>query len=244
MSAIIKNLFHNALKNIKSWFSKKTSLAFESMGQESDTLLCDIRNNQNVQHEYPTTIKVIFFYSQVMKEESRCPLGVRYCAILNAVNYISTILRDWGDNVVCMGLCDCSSSRKLCSPLNDELLSRTRAVKSSWVLQVTYSLSMKPELQRNDGNWRLQNVWLLPVCVLQFFLQLQQAAVSLGQQEVLGSLEMTEVGRLASLEGSLFDGLLSLLDRLKGDMLGRLLHFLMRDTAEKAQPYCQERWIC
>ncbi|XP_054911667.1 RAD50-interacting protein 1 isoform X2 [Poeciliopsis prolifica] len=113
--------------------------------------------------------------TQVMKEESRCPLGLRYCAILNTVNYISTILRDWGDNV--------------------------------------------------------------------FFLQLQQAAVSLGQQEVLGSLEMTEVGRLASLEGSLFDGLLSLLDRLKGDMLARLLHFLMRDTAEKAQPYCQERWL-
>ncbi|XP_054480870.1 RAD50-interacting protein 1-like, partial [Anoplopoma fimbria] len=38
--------------------------------------------------------------TQVMKEESRCPLGARYCAILNAVNYISTILGDWGDNVV------------------------------------------------------------------------------------------------------------------------------------------------
>lgn len=35
-----------------------------------------------------------------MKEESRYPLGARYCAILNAVNYISTVLRDWGDNVV------------------------------------------------------------------------------------------------------------------------------------------------
>lgn len=35
-----------------------------------------------------------------MKEESRCPLGVRYCAILNAVNYISTILGDWGNDVV------------------------------------------------------------------------------------------------------------------------------------------------
>lgn len=40
------------------------------------------------------------FSFQVMKEESRSPLGVRYCAILNAVNYISTILRDWGDDVV------------------------------------------------------------------------------------------------------------------------------------------------
>lgn len=45
----------------------------------------------------------MFFCSfpfQVMKEESRCPLGVRYCAILNAVNYISTILGDWGNDVV------------------------------------------------------------------------------------------------------------------------------------------------
>uniref|UniRef100_A0A8C6KIJ5 RAD50-interacting protein 1 n=1 Tax=Nothobranchius furzeri TaxID=105023 RepID=A0A8C6KIJ5_NOTFU len=113
--------------------------------------------------------------TQVMKEESRFPLGARYCAILNAVNYISTILRDWGDNV--------------------------------------------------------------------FFLQLQQAVVSLGEQEVLGGLGIMEMGRLASLEGSLFDGLLSLLDRLKGEMLGRLLDFLMRDIVEKARPYCQERWL-
>ncbi|XP_041833481.1 RAD50-interacting protein 1 isoform X2 [Melanotaenia boesemani] len=113
--------------------------------------------------------------TQVMKVESRCPLGVRYCAILSAVNYISTILRDWGDDV--------------------------------------------------------------------FFLQLQQAAVSLGEEVVLGGLGMMEVGRLASLEGSLFDGLLALLDRLKGDMLGRLLEFLMKEIAEKAKPYCQERWL-
>ncbi|KAM6895259.1 RAD50-interacting protein 1 [Xenentodon cancila] len=113
--------------------------------------------------------------TQVMKEESRCPLGVRYCAILNAVNYISTILRDWGDDV--------------------------------------------------------------------FFLQLQQAGISLGEEAVLGCLGMMEVGRLASLEGSLFDGLLALLDRLKADMLGRLLESLMREITEKAKPYRQERWL-
>lgn len=38
--------------------------------------------------------------TQVMKEESRQPLGARYCAILNAANYISTVLGDWSDNVV------------------------------------------------------------------------------------------------------------------------------------------------
>lgn len=113
--------------------------------------------------------------TQVMKEESRCPLGVRYCAILNAVNYISTILADWGDNV--------------------------------------------------------------------FFLQLQQAAVALGEDGVLRGLGMMELGRLASLEGSLFDGLLALLERLKGDMLGRLLDWTMREMTDKARPYCQDRWL-
>ncbi|KAM7377806.1 hypothetical protein PAMA_012955 [Pampus argenteus] len=113
--------------------------------------------------------------TQVMKEESRCPLGARYCAILNAVNYISTILGDWGDNV--------------------------------------------------------------------FFLQLQQAAVSLGEEAVLGGLGVMEVGRLASLEGSLFEGLLALLDRLKGDMMGRLMDGIMREITEKAKPYRQDRWF-
>ncbi|XP_059182016.1 RAD50-interacting protein 1 [Centropristis striata] len=113
--------------------------------------------------------------TQVMKEESRCPLGARYCAILNAANYISTILGDWGDNV--------------------------------------------------------------------FFLQLQQAAVSLGEEAVLGGLGVMEVGRLASLEGSLFEGLLALLDRLKGDMMGRLLEWTMREITEKAKPYGQDRWL-
>ncbi|XP_016351479.1 RAD50-interacting protein 1-like [Sinocyclocheilus anshuiensis] len=112
--------------------------------------------------------------TQVMKEESRQPLSPRYCAILNAANYISTVLSDWGDNV--------------------------------------------------------------------FFLQLQQAAVSDGE-EILGPLGATETGRLASLEGSLFEALLALLERLRGDMLGRLLDAVMRDVKEKAQPYCKDRWI-
>ncbi|XP_066524632.1 RAD50-interacting protein 1 isoform X2 [Hoplias malabaricus] len=112
--------------------------------------------------------------TQVMKEESRQPLGARYCAVLNAANYISTVLSDWGDNV--------------------------------------------------------------------FFLQLQQAAVSEGE-EVLGPLGATESGRLASLEGSLFEELLALLERLRGDMIGRLLDAVMKDVKEKAQPYCRDRWI-
>ncbi|XP_062862306.1 RAD50-interacting protein 1 [Trichomycterus rosablanca] len=112
--------------------------------------------------------------TQVMKEESRQPLGSRYCAILNAANYISTVLSDWSDNV--------------------------------------------------------------------FFLQLQQAAVSVGD-EVLGPLGATETGRLASLEGSLFEELQALLERLRGDMLGRLLDAVMRDVKEKAQLYIRDRWI-
>ncbi|KAJ8262346.1 hypothetical protein GJAV_G00165400 [Gymnothorax javanicus] len=112
--------------------------------------------------------------TQVMKEDSRCPLGSRYCAVLNAANYISTVLSDWADNV--------------------------------------------------------------------FFLQLQQAAVSVGE-EMWGPLGVAEAGRLASLEGSLFEGLLALLERLKTEMLGRLLEAVMREVREKAQLYCRERWL-
>lgn len=82
---------------------------------------------------------------------------------------------------------------------------------------------------------------LVSVFVYQFFLQLQQAAVSLGDEVVVGCLGLTEVGRLASLEGSLFEGLLALLERLKGDMMGRLLEWTMREIIEKAKPYCHDR---
>lgn len=57
----------------------------------------------------------------------------------------------------------------------------------------------------------------------------------------MGGLGVMEVGRLASLEGSLFEGLLALLDRLKGDMMGRLLEWTMREITEKAKPYSQDR---
>lgn len=78
-------------------------------------------------------------------------------------------------------------------------------------------------------------------CMFQFFLQLQQAAVSLGDEVILGGLGLMELGQLAALEGSLFDSLLALLDRLKGDMMGRLLDWTMRELKEKAKPYSQNR---
>lgn len=88
--------------------------------------------------------------------------------------------------------------------------------------------------------WYLTFLCFHPLCA-QFFLQLQQAAVSLGDEAVLGELGQMEVGRLASLEGSLFEGLLALLDRLRGDMMGRLLEWTMREIIQKARPYCQDR---
>ncbi|KAK6292410.1 hypothetical protein J4Q44_G00369940 [Coregonus suidteri] len=91
---------------------------------------------------------------------------------------------------------------------------------------------IQPILDRNGANVNAK-----------FFLQLQQSAVVLGEEELLGPLGVTESGRLASLEGSLFEGLLGLLERLRGDMLGRLLEAVMRDVREKAQSYCRDRWL-
>lgn len=111
--------------------------------------------------------------TQVMKEETRSPLGSRYCAILNAVNYIAAVLADWADNV--------------------------------------------------------------------FFLQLQQAAI-----EACGETNtMTEVqlGQLASLESSVFDNMIDLLERLRHDMLTRQVEHVFREVKDKAKVYKKERWL-
>lgn len=67
--------------------------------------------------------------------------------------------------------------------------------------------------------------------------------MSLGDEAAAaaGGLGMMEMGRLASMESSLFEGLLALLDRLRGDMMGRLLDGIMRDITEKAKAYRQDR---
>ncbi|XP_072509199.1 RAD50-interacting protein 1 [Notamacropus eugenii] len=111
--------------------------------------------------------------TQVMKEETRASLAFRYCAILNAVNYISTVLADWADNV--------------------------------------------------------------------FFLQLQQAALEvLAESKTLSKLQL---GQLASMESSVFDDMINLLERLKLDMLTRQVDHVFRDIKDAAKLYTKERWL-
>ncbi|KAE8616301.1 hypothetical protein XENTR_v10008770 [Xenopus tropicalis] len=111
--------------------------------------------------------------TQVMKEESRDPLGFRYCAILNAVNYIATVLGDWADNV--------------------------------------------------------------------FFLQLQQAALEICTD--LNASSKLQLGQLASMEISVFDDLINLLERLKNDMLSRQVEHVFKEVKEAARMYKKERWL-
>ncbi|XP_006990550.1 RAD50-interacting protein 1 isoform X2 [Peromyscus maniculatus bairdii] len=111
--------------------------------------------------------------TQVMKEETRASLDFRYCAILNAVNYISTVLADWADNV--------------------------------------------------------------------FFLQLQQAALEVfAENNVLSKLQL---GQLASMESSVFDDMINLLERLKLDMLTRQVDHVFREVKDAAKLYKKERWL-
>ncbi|XP_044279187.1 RAD50-interacting protein 1 isoform X2 [Varanus komodoensis] len=111
--------------------------------------------------------------TQVMKEETRVPLAFRYCAILNAVNYIATVLADWADNV--------------------------------------------------------------------FFLQLQQAALEVCADS--NTLSKLQLGQLASMESSVFDDMINLLERLKHDMLTRQVENVFREVKEAAKLYKKERWL-
>uniref|UniRef100_H0WGG1 RAD50 interactor 1 n=1 Tax=Otolemur garnettii TaxID=30611 RepID=H0WGG1_OTOGA len=110
--------------------------------------------------------------TQVMKEETRASLGFRYCAILNAVNYISTVLADWADNV--------------------------------------------------------------------FFLQLQQAALEVFADD--NTLSKLQLGQLASMESSVFDDMINLLERLKHDMLIRQVDHVFREVKDAAKLYKKERY--
>ncbi|XP_055276714.1 RAD50-interacting protein 1 isoform X1 [Moschus berezovskii] len=111
--------------------------------------------------------------TQVMKEETRASLGFRYCAILNAVNYISAVLADWADNV--------------------------------------------------------------------FFLQLQQAALEVFAEN--NTLSKLQLGQLASMESSVFDDMINLLERLKHDMLTRQVDHVFREVKDAAKLYKKERWL-
>nr|XP_019600937.1 PREDICTED: RAD50-interacting protein 1 isoform X1 [Rhinolophus sinicus] len=111
--------------------------------------------------------------TQVMKEETRASLGFRYCAILNAVNYISTVLADWADNV--------------------------------------------------------------------FFLQLQQAALEVFAEN--NTVSKLQLGQLASMESSVFDDMINLLERLKHDMLTRQVDHVFREVKDAAKLYRKERWL-
>ncbi|XP_053110588.1 RAD50-interacting protein 1 isoform X2 [Hemicordylus capensis] len=111
--------------------------------------------------------------TQVMKEETRAPLAFRYCAILNAVNYIATVLADWADNV--------------------------------------------------------------------FFLQLQQAALEVCADS--STLSKLQLGQLASMESSVFDDMINLLERLKHDMLTRQVDHVFREVKDAARMYRKERWL-
>ncbi|XP_037692360.1 RAD50-interacting protein 1 isoform X2 [Choloepus didactylus] len=111
--------------------------------------------------------------TQVMKEETRASLGFRYCAILNAVNYIATVLADWADNV--------------------------------------------------------------------FFLQLQQAALEVFAES--NTLSKLQLGQLASMESSVFDDMINLLERLKHDMLARQVDHVFREVKDAAKLYKKERWL-
>ncbi|KFP00275.1 RAD50-interacting protein 1, partial [Calypte anna] len=111
--------------------------------------------------------------TQVMKEESRASLGFRYCAILNAVNYIATVLADWADNV--------------------------------------------------------------------FFLQLQQAELEV--QAESNTVSKLQLGQLASMESSVFDEMITLLERLKHDMLTRQVDHVFREFKDAAKLYKKERWL-
>lgn len=78
------------------------------------------------------------------------------------------------------------------------------------------------------------------VCLcFQFFLQLQQAALEVCTD--MNSSSKLQLGQLASMEISVFDDMINLLERLKNDMLSRQVEHVFREVKEGAKMYKRER---
>lgn len=77
---------------------------------------------------------------------------------------------------------------------------------------------------------------------MQFFLQLQQAALEVCTD--IHSSSKLQLGQLASMEISVFDDMINLLERLKNDMLSRQVEHVFREVKEAAKMYKKERYVC
>lgn len=81
---------------------------------------------------------------------------------------------------------------------------------------------------------------LIDVC-FQFFLQLQQAALEVFAES--NTLSKLQLGQLASMESSVFDDMINLLERLKLDMLTRQVDHVFREVKDAAKLYKKERYV-
>lgn len=70
-------------------------------------------------------------------------------------------------------------------------------------------------------------------------MQLQQAALEVCADS--SSLNKLQLGQLASMESSVFDDMINLLERLKHDMLTRQVDHVFREVKDAAKMYKKER---
>ncbi|XP_065514377.1 RAD50-interacting protein 1 isoform X2 [Caloenas nicobarica] len=75
----------------------------------------------------------------------------------------------------------------------------------------------------------------------QFFLQLQQAELEVHAES--NAVSQLQLGQLASMESSVFDDMINLLERLKHDMLTRQVDHVFREVKDAAKLYKKERWL-
>ena len=89
--------------------------------------------------------------------------------------------------------------------------------------------------------YKKKYVNVLTCFCFQFFLQLQQAALEVFAEN--NTLSKLQLGQLASMESSVFDDMINLLERLKHDMLTRQVDHVFREVKDAAKLYKKERYV-
>eukprot|EP00058_Branchiostoma_floridae_P018135 XP_002603624.1 hypothetical protein BRAFLDRAFT_126930 [Branchiostoma floridae] len=163
--------------------------------------------------------------TQVMKSEAQDPLGYTFLSILNAVNYVISVLREWSETVFFLQLQyyraeQYYTSRDQSLPQEPDLSSLQGAVFDELITLF--------QLLRTD---------MLSV----FFLQLQYYRAE--QYYTSRDQSLPQEPDLSSLQGAVFDELITLFQLLRTDMLSVVCNLVFTEMKARSKDYKDEKWL-
>ncbi|KAK2176865.1 hypothetical protein NP493_625g01069 [Ridgeia piscesae] len=166
---------------------------------------------------------------QVKKEEGNDPLGARYGAILNSVNYVLDVLQQWRELVFFLRL------QYYRAEYYERLRQAKKKRKHKSSQDKTSSASLTQESEP-AGDTALEGDTVT------------DTDTDVSGQSALDSvtnniIEEFDVSKLDTLEGTVFDEMIQLYEHVKWEMLSCIRAYVLDDVKARSRPYRWNKWL-